>query len=64
MPPDENRVFPLDVKIKPGGTNQHGAGLFDYPGLNFIVECMIFIGMLWVYTTYAPLYSRSGPLGT
>lgn len=64
MPPDECRVFLLDVKITPGDTNQHSAGLFGGPALDFMIECTIFIGVLWVYTDYSPLYSRSDPLGT
>ena len=52
----------LDVKITPGDTTQYGAGLFDYPTLNFIVECAIFLGGLWFYTMYAPPYARAGYL--
>ncbi|EPQ60345.1 hypothetical protein GLOTRDRAFT_118651 [Gloeophyllum trabeum ATCC 11539] len=49
-----------DVKVMPHDNTSFGAGLFDHPGLIFVSETLIFLAGLWVYTSFAPLATRSG----
>ncbi|KAI8981154.1 hypothetical protein BD414DRAFT_491820 [Trametes punicea] len=49
-----------DIKITPHDSQQLGAGMFDHPVITFLVECAIFLAGLWVYTTFAPMATKTG----
>ena len=50
----------IDVKITPHDARWFGAGLFDYPFVNFIVETAIFFLGIWVYLTFTSPSSKGG----
>ncbi|KAH7927238.1 hypothetical protein BV22DRAFT_1007297 [Leucogyrophana mollusca] len=49
-----------DVKITPMDSTNLGAGLFDRPFVLFLLESLLFLGGLFVYTTFAPLATKLG----
>jgi len=49
-----------DIKITPHDNVQLGSGLFDKPAVLFAVETALFFGGLWVYTSLAPLATKTG----
>ncbi|KAJ8597618.1 hypothetical protein M405DRAFT_870842 [Rhizopogon salebrosus TDB-379] len=49
-----------DVKITPRDSTHLGAGMFEYPLAQFFTECALFLGALWMYTTFAPIATRAG----
>jgi hypothetical protein len=49
-----------DVKIVPNDNIALGFGLSDKPAVLFALETVVFFVGLWVYTTLAPLATRSG----
>jgi len=53
-------VHRQDVTIMPRGTELYGAGLFEYPVVDFGLETAVFLFGLWVYTTYSPPATRVG----
>jgi len=49
-----------DIKITPMDSTHLGAGMFDHPVALFLTESALFLGALWVYTTFAPIATRVG----
>ena len=50
----------IDVKITPTDSTHLGSGMFNYPVALFFTESALFLGALWVYTTFAPIATRVG----
>ncbi|KAI0756488.1 hypothetical protein C8Q80DRAFT_1128897 [Daedaleopsis nitida] len=49
-----------DIKITPHDSYQLGAGMFDHTAVTFFVECAIFLAGLWIYTSLAPMSTKTG----